>query len=188
MSYAAAAVWDRGQDDGDEVEQGPLVRVEAIDLPQKKDASRTVRPRINVDAVLQDWYIPQTPAAMASSATQEVQALKPYGIETYEVLNEPNGCAYQLSAANYTAMLKATYKAVKAADPSATVISGGMCPNGATNSPPTYLSAMYKAGALLGRYPQDLRVGRVYPSFWTLTSELRSRPQRSAGATRRRGT
>jgi polysaccharide biosynthesis protein PslG len=102
---------------------------------------------INVDAVLQDWYIPQTPAAMATFATQEVQALKPYGIETYEVLNEPNGCAYQLSAANYTAILKATYKAVKAADPSATVISGGMCPNGGTNSPPTYLNAMYKAGA-----------------------------------------
>jgi hypothetical protein len=102
---------------------------------------------INVDAVLQDWYIPQTPAAMASFATEEVQTLKPYGIETYEVLNEPNGCAYQLSASNYTSILKATYKAVKAADPSATVISGGMCPNGGTNSPPTYLSAMYKAGA-----------------------------------------
>jgi hypothetical protein len=32
VSSATAAVWDRGEDDGDEVEQGPLVGVEAIDL------------------------------------------------------------------------------------------------------------------------------------------------------------
>jgi hypothetical protein len=104
---------------------------------------------ISVDAILQasDGTTTTTPSSMASLATHEVSVLKPLGVETYEVLNEPNDCAYQLSASDYTAILKSVYTTIKAEDPNASVIAGGLCPNSGSNEPYTYVSAMYSAGA-----------------------------------------
>jgi hypothetical protein len=68
---------------------------------------------IRVDAILQDWQTSATPAAMAQLATSVVGQLQPTGVETYEVLNEPNGCQDSLSAADYTSILKSVYPAVK---------------------------------------------------------------------------
>jgi hypothetical protein len=109
---------------------------------------------INVDALLQDGGTnsdgsgtPTTPSAYAAYATQQVQTLKPLGVETYEVLNEPNGCEDTMPAATYVEILQAAYPAIKAADPKAFVLSAGLCPNGGSNEPYTYLTAMYAAGA-----------------------------------------
>ena len=102
---------------------------------------------INVDAVIQNWNTATTPSAMGSFATQAVNHYKPKGVETYEVLNEPNGCAEPMSASDYTALLKSVYTAIKTADSQARVLTAGMCPAGGSNEPYTYLQAMYTAGA-----------------------------------------
>jgi VCBS repeat-containing protein len=76
-------------------------------------------------------------------------------VADYEIWNEPN---YNLfwapapDAAQYTALLKVAYTAIKAADPNATVIAASVAaaaetPGGPTINPVTYLSQMYGAGA-----------------------------------------
>ena len=67
------------------------------------------------------------------------------GVHAYEVWNEPNYSRFWPSgpsAADYTNMLKVAYPAIKAGDPNATVISGGVSRNDFG-----FISAMYTAGA-----------------------------------------
>jgi len=75
-------------------------------------------------------------------------------IGAYEIWNEPNG--YQFwspapDAAAYTALLKAAYPVIKAADPNAVVIAAGLGSvisfGTLTIDPVTYLQEMYDAGA-----------------------------------------
>jgi polysaccharide biosynthesis protein PslG len=90
------------------------------------------------------------------------------GVHVFEVWNEPNIHAFWQptpSAAAYTALLNAAYPRIKQADPTATVISGGLSPqggyndadcngapdggvtsNGSTN-PVNFLQGMYAASA-----------------------------------------
>lgn len=66
-------------------------------------------------------------------------------VAAYEIWNEENGARFWPSgpnAAAYTAMLKAAYPAVKAADPSALVVFGGLA-----NADYRYVEAAYAAGA-----------------------------------------
>lgn len=74
-------------------------------------------------------------------------------ISTFEIWNEPNGVVFYapVSAASYTAVLKAAYTAIKAVNPSATVLAGSL---GATSNvygisvtPQRFLAQMYEAGA-----------------------------------------
>jgi hypothetical protein len=103
---------------------------------------------INIDALMEaSGGSTTTPSSMASLAKSEVPILKSYGVNTFEVLNEPNGCGYQLTAAAYTAILKSTYTAIKAADPNSTVLAAGLCPNSGSNEPYTYITSMYQSGA-----------------------------------------
>lgn len=79
-------------------------------------------------------------------------------ISAYEIWNEPNANFFldPVSPANYTALLKAGYSAIKAVDPSITVI-GGVLGSGqtktddsgaiATMDPTEFLQGMYDAGA-----------------------------------------
>lgn len=73
-------------------------------------------------------------------------------IGTWEIWNEPNlrsGWYPAPSVSNYTALLQQTYPAIKAADPSATVILGGSGgAGGGTDIEPTqWLRDLYAAGA-----------------------------------------
>jgi hypothetical protein len=103
---------------------------------------------INIDAIIEaSGGTTTTPSSMASLAKSEVPLLKSYGVNTFEVLNEPNGCGYQLSASAYTAILQSTYTEIKAVDPNSTVLAAGLCPNSGSNEPYTYITAMYQAGA-----------------------------------------
>jgi len=75
-------------------------------------------------------------------------------IAAYEIWNEPNawqGYSPQPDPAGYTDLLKAAYPAVKAADPSATVVGGalGCVVNWGwfTVNPVSFLASMYSAGA-----------------------------------------
>jgi hypothetical protein len=74
-----------------------------------------------------------------------VNHYKAKGVHTYEIWNEPNNSRFWpsgVSASEYTNMLKAGYNAVKAADSSATVVSGGLMYNDYD-----YIADMYRAGA-----------------------------------------
>ena len=81
-------------------------------------------------------------ADFARTVVARYQAL---GVHAYEVWNEPNYSRFWPSgpsAADYTALLRAAYPAIKAADPSAKVVMGGL----STNDYP-FLQRMYAAGA-----------------------------------------
>lgn len=74
-------------------------------------------------------------------------------IAAWEVWNEPNIWDFWTTGADpvrYTNLLKATYTAIKRADPDATVISGGLAPSATTRvsmEPVEFLEKMYEAGA-----------------------------------------
>jgi hypothetical protein len=117
------------------------------------------------------WYPPDSLATFANWCTAVVNRYKPggtlgltTGVTAYEVWNEPNLISFWLSGpspSQYAAMLQAAYPAIKAADPSATVISGGMSPaatDGTNFLPTDFLSAVYAAGGgdsfdALGHHP-----------------------------------
>ncbi len=74
-------------------------------------------------------------------------------ISAYEIWNEPNGVTFwsPVSAKAYTDLLKAAYPAIKAADPSATVIGGVLGAVGTiagiSTSADSFVSQMYADGA-----------------------------------------
>lgn len=97
---------------------------------------------------------PASIAAYATFARAAAERYAPQGVKTWEIWNEPNIQGFWRPAPDpgtYTAMLKAAYAAIKKADPTATVLSGGLSP--AENEPPghitprDFLRAMYAAGA-----------------------------------------
>jgi hypothetical protein len=70
-------------------------------------------------------------AQFASFCTNVVNTCKPLGIHRYEILNEANGnnnwnSNGDVNPAGYAALLKASYTAIKAVDPTATVIFSGL--------------------------------------------------------------
>jgi polysaccharide biosynthesis protein PslG len=73
-------------------------------------------------------------------------------VHAYEVWNEENNQQSWTpapNAANYTAMLRAAYPAIKSADPSATVVTGGLSPavdDGTNIAPTTFLQGIYANG------------------------------------------
>ena len=90
------------------------------------------------------------------------------GVHAYEVWNEPNYSRFWPSgpnASDYANMLKATYPAIKAADPSATVITGGVSRNDFA-----FVRGLYNAGAkgyfdAVGVHPYTNKVDPT--SCWT---------------------
>jgi hypothetical protein len=94
---------------------------------------------INVEAIVNGT----NPSDTSSNATADVQALWPLGVHVYEIINEPN--LRGISAANYTAILKASYTTIKSIEPTATVLVGGLGPG--NPEPIPYLEDMYADGA-----------------------------------------
>jgi polysaccharide biosynthesis protein PslG len=87
-------------------------------------------------------------AAFAHTAVQHYSAL---GVHAYEVWNEPNIQNFWESpdVGLYTRMLQAAYPAIKGADPSATVLTGGTAPaasNGTNIAPVDFLKGIYANG------------------------------------------
>jgi hypothetical protein len=91
----------------------------------------------------------------AEFASEAVDRYRPLGVRTWEIWNEPNLAFYWEPApdpAEYAALLVAAYDAIKAADPDATVLTGGLAravdePDGAAVAPVTFLEGVYAAGA-----------------------------------------
>jgi len=96
-----------------------------------------------------------SPVAFAAFARAAVEEYWPLGVTTYEIWNEENdtqawGKAF--TPAEYTALLKAAYAAIKGARPGATVVAGGFAPapdatDGTSYEPVTFLTQMYADGA-----------------------------------------
>jgi arabinogalactan endo-1,4-beta-galactosidase len=74
-----------------------------------------------------------------------VRRYRPMGVHTYEIWNEPNVSRFWPSgpdARQYAQLLAAAYPAVKAADPQAVVLTGGL-----SKSDYAFVSDLYAAGA-----------------------------------------
>lgn len=92
----------------------------------------------------------------ATFCSAAVNRYKGQGLHIWEVWNEPNnGTLWQpvnvagANAAAYTALLKAAAPAIRGADPTAFIISGGLAPETDTApniSPRTFLQGIYTAG------------------------------------------
>lgn len=90
-------------------------------------------------------YRPTSFQEYAEFAGWVANRYKDKGVNVFEVWNEPNHSWFWPSGPNavtYTEMLKAAYPAIKQADPSATVLMGGLSKNDYY-----FLQAMYEAGA-----------------------------------------
>jgi hypothetical protein len=97
---------------------------------------------------------PTDPARFAAFARAAVERYAPRGVKAWEIWNEPNLTFYWMPApdpAAYAALLGPAHDAIKAADPSSTVITGGLAP--AENQPRSeamkplpFLEAVYRAG------------------------------------------
>lgn len=83
-------------------------------------------------------------AEFAAAAAQRYGAVIP----EWEVWNEPNIPRFWAvpDAAAYTALLKATYTAIKAVDPDAVVIAGGLSPDSSGIATLDFVEGIYAAG------------------------------------------
>jgi Bacterial Ig domain/Cellulase (glycosyl hydrolase family 5) len=114
-------------------------------------ASLTPGTKVDVDIVLTPSWAsgstntavpPSNPQDFASAVNYLANAFGP-AVNAWEIWNEEDSQAWWAgSPAQYAALLKGAYSAIKAANPSATVLLGGL---GANNYP--YLSSLYAAGA-----------------------------------------
>jgi polysaccharide biosynthesis protein PslG len=96
------------------------------------------------------WNAPPTDDAdFADFATAVVQR---YGdrVSHWQIWNEPNSSDFFVApgdaAARYTAILKAAYGAIKAVQPTSTVVAAGLSRAGQI-PPPAFMAGMYAAGA-----------------------------------------
>jgi len=91
---------------------------------------------------------PRNPSDFAAFAQAAANRYKPKGVHVWEVWNEPNGGRF--TPAQYAELLRATYPAVKTADPQAQVLAGGSMPAATSDndySPVDFLQGMYVAGS-----------------------------------------
>jgi hypothetical protein len=92
---------------------------------------------------------PSQYASFAAAAAAHYSAL---GVHAFEIWNEENISGFWNPSPNpaaYTALLKAAYPVIHAADPSATVVLGGLSPaatDGTNYTPPDFLAAVYADG------------------------------------------
>jgi len=97
---------------------------------------------------------PTDPSTFATFARAAVERYALRGIKTWQVWNEPNLTFFWEPApdpARYAALLGPTYDAIKAADPSSTVIMGGLAPaeqqpRQEAMQPLPFLEGVYAAG------------------------------------------
>lgn len=96
---------------------------------------------------------PASASAFATFAGEVAARYGPMGVSAYEIWNEPNTQAFWYPAPDpslYTTMLRDSYAAIKAVEPNATVISGGLAPaynDGINIAPVTFLQDIYADGA-----------------------------------------
>jgi len=91
------------------------------------------------------YYRPSDPAEYADFVRRMVHRYSAQGVHAYEVWNEPNrrqSWPPRPNAAQYTRLLRAGAAAIRQADPSATVVLGGL-----SESDSAYMEQLYEGGA-----------------------------------------
>src|ERR1700704_6631878 len=137
--------WNEPERIVDAIQQSGLKIVARVDNQPKWASSTIVWPGSGPPDNPKDWSDFLT--ALAARYKGRIQA--------YEIWNEPNldreWGDKPPDAVAYTAMLKASYQAIKAADPQALVVSAGMAPTATSNAQAMpdleFIRAMYAAGA-----------------------------------------
>jgi hypothetical protein len=97
---------------------------------------------------------PTNPADYGDFLAAAARRYAPLGVHTWEIWNEPNlftMWAPRPDVVKYTALLKAAYPKIKAVDPGATVMTGGMspaydAPDGSQVHPVTWTKGIYANG------------------------------------------
>ena len=113
---------------------------------------------------------PSDPSLYATFASEVAARYKGEGLHYWEIWNEPNNFnfwATKVDCDAYTALLKVTYPAIKAVDPDAVIVTGGLAPestNDVSLSPTDFLSCVYNDGGknyfdAVGDHPY------TYPNF-----------------------
>ncbi|MBM3673555.1 MAG: hypothetical protein FJW88_01180 [Actinobacteria bacterium] len=108
-------------------------------------------------------------------------------VSVWEIWNEPNHRPFaqpKPSLDAYSALLKAAYPAVKAADPGATVITGGTSPapdaaDGSDVHPITWLNGIYARGAggsfdAVGHHPYSFPTNPLDAQWWNAFTQTQS--------------
>ena len=131
---------------------------------------------------------PADPNEYARFAAAAAKHFRSRGVRAYEIWNEPNNSSFWAPGpdpAGYTRLLRLAYPAIKGADSSATVITGGLSPFGSYGgvsgdhmNPLTFLERMYQNGArgsfdAVGWHPYSYPYGLAYQpwSAWSQMSE-----------------
>jgi hypothetical protein len=105
------------------------------------------------------------------------------GVHTWEIWNEPNNPDFWRPSANvaqYATLLSDTYAAIKAADPTATVLTGGTSPESTTTtslSPIDFLNGLYANGAggqfdAVAHHPYTFPVMPATGDVWSAWSQM----------------
>jgi len=138
-----------------------------------------------VSTVAADRCPPASSTQYAAFAQAAVNRYVPEGVTDWEIWNEPNvSGSWQpgADAAAYTALLKSAYTAIKAAQPSAFVITGGLSPAataGSSISPIDFLTQLYADGAqgyfdAVGDHPYSYPAMPLYEQPWNAWSQMAS--------------
>lgn len=133
------------------------------------------------------WCAPQ-PAAFAAFAAAAAARYAPLGVHDWEIWNEPNNVMFWQptpSAAPYAALLAGTAPAIRRADPSAVIVSGGLAPE-ATDAQGdvaqlSYLSGLASDGALayvnaVGYHAYSFPVPPGVYEPWSAWSQIAATP------------
>jgi hypothetical protein len=126
---------------------------------------------------------PADPNQFATFAAAAVARYAPQGIHSWEIWNEPNAGYYWQPAADvgqYVSLLQSAVPAIKAADPSATVISGGLAPKstgGGDIGQLDWLPAFCSQGGIkvvdaVGYHPYSGQVPTGYNAKWNPWNQI----------------
>jgi hypothetical protein len=124
-----------------------------------------------------DKYPPSHPSDYATFVAALAQRYAPLGVHNWEIWNEPNNAMFWEPRADpvaYTTLLELANAAIKHADPSATVVTGGLSPasdDGRNVAPLTFLAAIYAHGGrnsfdAVGYHPYSYPYPPMYPATW----------------------
>lgn len=134
-----------------------------------------------------DKCAPAVPGQFATFATAAVARYAPLGIHDWEIWNEPNTSGFWQPAPDpgqYVALLKAVVPAMRSADPSAFVLSGGLAPDptgDGTISQLDYLTGICRAGGLglvdaVGYHPYSFPYPPGYATAGNAWTEIAATP------------
>ena len=101
-----------------------------------------------------DKHPPNDPQRFATFVQAAVKRYAPQGVKVWEIWNEPNLSIFwspKPDPVGYTTLLKATATAIRAADPSVTIMTAGLAPasdaaDGTQVAPVTFIESIYAHG------------------------------------------